>query len=550
MIDFGCPKADLSLRYRLGLEHALVKANFLNVPDMVLVQAFTIFLFLVRRHDNPRFVWMMTGLLIRMAHALGLQRDGSHFDHLTPYEVEIRRRMWWSVCILDVQASEDQGLELTITRGSFDTKLPLNINDADIEPQTKETPTERHCLTDTTFLVVTSEICDVVQRLMAPLVGERRSGPEDQHHLLNEIYEKLNRSYLQYLTGSENSIYWFMVICTRLTMAKMKLIIYLPILFSSPDEHLVEEIRTKLLISAIEVTEYNHTLNSAESCRQWRWIFQSCGHWHAIVYLLIEISRRPWSPIVERAWVALHSSWATPVRLRADKNQQMWVPLRKLMAKARRHRHVELERLRSDAQAAAQLEIDDGKISLPASSGSFAAGENGDIFRERWRKLVTKPEQEAPGTPPQDMPATVAVASLAVVHAINTTEQSLDSVPPYGQRELWSKAIFEPAYLAGGDLSHTTLSQSSVTAATPHGEVSLGRTTEDLSYDTLPTDLSDWSGNVSAGSGIMPWLWGDVDPLVGSHTDMGVNLDIDTEVNWYNWVESAKDMEMEEGDIS
>jgi len=79
---------------------------------------------------------MMTGLVIRMAQALGLHRDGANFQKLTPYEIEMRRRVWLSLCMLDVRASEDQGMEYTIALGSFDTKLPLNINDEDIGPNT------------------------------------------------------------------------------------------------------------------------------------------------------------------------------------------------------------------------------------------------------------------------------------------------------------------------------------------------------------------------------------------------------------------------------
>lgn len=67
MTNFSSSKSDLNLKYRLGLEHALARADFLNVPNITLVQAFAIFLGLVRRHDSPRFVWMMTGLVIRMA---------------------------------------------------------------------------------------------------------------------------------------------------------------------------------------------------------------------------------------------------------------------------------------------------------------------------------------------------------------------------------------------------------------------------------------------------------------------------------------------------
>jgi hypothetical protein len=100
MNNFNTTKATLAVKFRLGFERALAKADFLDSPNLTLVQALTLFLLLARRHDSPRFVWMMTGLLIRMANYLGLHRDGSNFGHVTPYETEIRRRVWWLICML------------------------------------------------------------------------------------------------------------------------------------------------------------------------------------------------------------------------------------------------------------------------------------------------------------------------------------------------------------------------------------------------------------------------------------------------------------------
>jgi hypothetical protein len=50
------------------------------------------------------------------------------------------------------------------------------------------------------------------------------------------------------------------------------------------------------------------------------------------------------------------------------------------------------------------------------------------------------------------------------------------------------------------------------------------------------------------GPGFVPWLWADTDPSVDvfANVDMDaidVNMDLDGEVDWYNWVESAKGME-------
>lgn len=301
MMNFSCTKAELNLKYRIGLEHALAKADFLNVPDLVLLQAFTIFIGLARRHDSPRFVWMMTGLVIRMGQALGLQRDGAHFKHLTPFEVEMRRRIWWTLHVLDVRASEDQGTDFTIALGSFDTKFPLNINNADIGPDSTETPAERKGMTDATFALVSFEVSSVARKMMAQSVRDGAPNVEEQARLVEEIYQKVDRGYLQYSVEPGNVTHWVAVMVARLVMAKMTLLVYLPILFSSTNEHFSDSVKNKLLVAAIECAEYNHALNAEKACRHWRWVYQTYTHWYAVVYLLIECSRRPWSPIIERA---------------------------------------------------------------------------------------------------------------------------------------------------------------------------------------------------------------------------------------------------------
>ena len=552
MTNFGTSKSDLSLKFRLGLEHALAKADFLNVPDIVLVQAFALFLSLVRRHDSPRFVWMMTGLVIRMAQYLGLQRDGTHFEHLTPFEIEMRRKVWWAVCMLDIRASEDQGTELSIASGSFDTKIPLNINDEDIDPETKQMPTERDGVTDMSFARIWFGIGEITRQMMAHSAKDGLAGLEDQSRLLSEIYQKFEEGYCQYTPESGNIAYWVGVTIARLVMAKMTLIIFLPVLFSSPSEHFSDDVRTKLLISAIEVAEYNHALNAEQACKQWRWVFQTYTHWHAIVYLLIEISRRPWSPIVERAWAALHSSWLIPDQTPIDKNLRIWVPLRKLMDKARKHRNAELNRLRADQQAAARLEMADQKIPVPSSSGRFSTGSSVDVFRERWRQLVAMPEGAGDGAnTSESYGADVAAPSMPTAYTNQPTGRLSDA---YSPGVLDSNMTFEPNYLGtGGQQADQTLDSANIkdlqsaTTAITSSQVASAQAIAP-SYDPFSTVPSDWSDGRAAGPGSVPWLWADAEPSVDMFSNLivnpiDVNMDLNSEVDWYNWVESAKGME-------
>ncbi|KAI0873990.1 hypothetical protein GGS24DRAFT_461038 [Hypoxylon argillaceum] len=537
--NFGSTKTDLNLRYRLGLEHALARADFLNVPDIVLVQAFAIFLLLVRRHDSPRFVWMMTGLAIRMGQALGLQRDGTHFQNLTPFETDIRRRVWYLLCSLDVRASEDQGTDFTIQYGSFDTRLPWNINDNDINVHTKETPTEREGITDMILPIVSMEISNISRQIMSP-----DNGLEEQNRLLDTIYTTLEERYLRFSSEQGNIAHWVISVTTRLVVGKLTLFTHLPVLFSSPGDNFSDEVRNKLLVAAIEVAELNHALNAEKACRQWRWVYQTYTHWHAIVYLLLDICRRPWSPIVDRAWSALHSPWLIPASSKLDKELRTWVPLRRLMLKARKHREAELGRLRADTFAARQLEVQDRSLPVPSTVGSVSASAVADVFRENWRKLLGIPEtpEESRQTAEQTSPTFLESTGPA------QTFPNPGGLPPVDTtNNLSSQTMYPPPNpLTMHEFSHET----SISARTCDAMAIDEPFSNGLQFNAFSETTVDWSEGHPESGGLLGWFWADADPSVDVFADASIgatdfSINSDGEIDWHNWVESAKGMEID-----
>ncbi|KAJ4290221.1 hypothetical protein N0V90_010436 [Kalmusia sp. IMI 367209] len=386
MTNFGISKPSLTARFRLGLETSLSQADFLNSPTLSIVQALTLFLGLHRRHDSPKYVWMMFGLLARIAQYLGLHRDGSHLPHLTPFEIEMRRRTWWTMCLVDQKTAEDQGTGMTYASIDFDTKAPLNINDQDIDPQTTTTPTERFGVTDTSFVRISVALTEIHRQLLS-------SSPtmtlDEKSRIIEKIYQNFESQYLRYT--SQNIGYWVSITMARMVMAKLTLLSFLPVITSpSPSTSLSPNdiaLRTKLLHAAIHVAEFNHAMNAEEACRHWRWAYQTCTHWHSTIYLALEIPRRVWSPVVERAWVALNSRWLIPPRALSD-DTGVWLPIRKLMRNARRHRDAELARLRADPEAARMSEMQDAQVPFSSHPAPFSTTEMVDVFVERWRRLV------------------------------------------------------------------------------------------------------------------------------------------------------------------
>jgi hypothetical protein len=85
---FGEEKSVLLSRYRFGVEQALARADFLQTDEMVVLQAFVLFLICLRRNDDARVIWTLTGLVVRMAQTLGLHRDGTHYG-LPPFQIEM-----------------------------------------------------------------------------------------------------------------------------------------------------------------------------------------------------------------------------------------------------------------------------------------------------------------------------------------------------------------------------------------------------------------------------------------------------------------------------
>lgn len=467
---------------------------------------------------------MNVGLLIRAAQALGLHRDGSHFPHLTPYEVELRRRLWWAVCVLDIRASEDQGTEYTIPAGSFDTRLPLNINDADIHPdgtQGKEPLQERDELTDMTFALDMYKVCEVTRRIMAP--GARPSLPE-QARLLAELHATLERGYLRHSPpdSSHSLKRWAASTAIRLTTSKMTLMVHYPLLSTAaeaPQQQLAT--RDRLLVAAIEVAEWNHALNAESACRQWRWLFQTYTHWPSVFVLLSEIGRRALTPTVERAWVALHSCWLIPARAEG-KELQIWIPLRKLMVRARRQRKAELLRLRDMGRENLWEMREEGGMPVPASRGVFGSVEG---FREHWLKLVTEPEKpvgikETPGHLEQHH------NQPGVFPSTGPSSYSASSSGVQGDSH--------------GSPDHTMTNQYPMTSQEDNRTESRNGLP-----DSLPLQLpADWTGGQGMDAIGMPWL---MDPAADGLSGVDVDMDADNDIDWLTWLESAKNMDAHPG---
>lgn len=104
-LHFGSQQSALLSKFRRGADSALARSRLMETDDMLTLQTFVVYLVVLRSRD-PTYSWNTTGLAVRLAQSLGMHRDGDTLN-LNPFDAEMRRRLWWGICILDTPASED-----------------------------------------------------------------------------------------------------------------------------------------------------------------------------------------------------------------------------------------------------------------------------------------------------------------------------------------------------------------------------------------------------------------------------------------------------------
>lgn len=118
---------------------------------------------------------------------------------------------------------------------------------------------------------------------------------------------------------------------------------------------------------------------------------------------------------------------------------------------------------------------------------------------------------------------------------VDTTQQNLGSVSVYGERDLWSGSNFGSANFSNTNLTPSRSSMvTGAHGAAPSGNIQIHRTADLLH----PREIG-WAA--CPGSCLA------MDLTVDAFADVNVNMDFDTDINWYNWVESAKGVDFNFG---
>ncbi|EXA44001.1 hypothetical protein FOVG_05508 [Fusarium oxysporum f. sp. pisi HDV247] len=352
-------------RYRFAVEQALAQGNLLSTQSMTMLQAAVLFLSALPNEDDSRAAWALTSLVFHIARTMGLHRDGTIFG-LKPFETELRRRLWWQICIIDSRSSEYHCNEPIAQGFITDTKPPLHINDVDLSPEMVEPPAERwdHA-TDMTLTLVRCEAIQTGLKLGrmrhkqnkasddggTPRVDDTSDSPKT---LIQELETRLRDKYLpicdtsvpfQLLSSAVAQIilgrFWlitqYSVVSREKDVGGRNMSNQFPPTPNTAGQ-LENKVRDELFQTSIKILEVSGMLLTSKEIIQFTWYSKTHIQWGAMAFVLSELCARPQSPQCDQAWecvTTVYEGWKVDESRQDETRLALWRPIKRLMAKAR-----------------------------------------------------------------------------------------------------------------------------------------------------------------------------------------------------------------------
>jgi Fungal specific transcription factor domain len=292
--NFGVEKDGLITRYRLGTEQALEQADFLNHPDMTLLQALTIYLSVLQYTGETKVAWALIGVLIRVALAMKLHIDGSKLAQITVFDTEMRRRLWWQICFIDSRSEVSQVFAFKISQDMFDTEMPTNTNDADLHSSMSRPPPPSEGWTDMSAFLLRCEIWRLSRQLQSITDINRK------REALERSEVKIVEKYLTQVDPNQ-PIQSFIETSVRLFLTKLELMLSPKPNYGNMLRH-TESPPSGICTSCLAVIDYAYVLQNEPGWVGWRWQIQGRQPpWNALGLVLGHLSTGPWQPLYDRA---------------------------------------------------------------------------------------------------------------------------------------------------------------------------------------------------------------------------------------------------------
>jgi Fungal specific transcription factor domain len=369
----GQSRAKLIRRYAYATQRCLIRMGVLRTTDLIILTALLLYVLALRYDLDPQTVWNLSGILTRTAQRIGLHRDHDNAlgSQLSPFEREMRRRVWKQLLILDWHSSELAGT--TTLHTFFNTPFvnPKNLDDSDLDPNMRSEPQDREGATDMIFCCLRNEFGKFFILEHPRQHGMMYKGKpttemslEEKINFIDETERQLELRYVRYCDPI-NPLHLMVTVVARTAMCGMRLRAHHP-MHRTDESQNSPECRTKLFEWSLKALRYDNVTMSTPSLKKYTWHCRSFFQFQPFVYLLTHVRHAMVGPEIDEAWKELDKAYQNRPAL-IERRTGLHMAVAVLALKAWEAREAELRRL------SVSFEVPDFIQKLRATTGESVA---------------------------------------------------------------------------------------------------------------------------------------------------------------------------------
>ncbi|KAI1748519.1 hypothetical protein F4782DRAFT_516922 [Xylaria castorea] len=168
---------------------------------------------LIGKSNSPTSKWFEMGTIIRLAFRMGYHRDPFNLSGISPFNGEMRRRVWLNIVQVEALMSYEMGFPSMIPSEFCDTDVPRNLENTDLHIDMTTLPPTRPLSVQTAvrYSIAKHAVMSILKKIvahtqsLAVAAHEKYKGTPALHNEMREAYNGLpetlrrrdiNRSFL------------------------------------------------------------------------------------------------------------------------------------------------------------------------------------------------------------------------------------------------------------------------------------------------------------------------------------------------------------------
>jgi len=224
----------------------------------------------------------------------------------------------------------------------WDCRTPLNLNDFEIRPEMKTSPTVNDRPTEALFTVVRSELSNFVRHSAFHLdfanpslntfAKETRQGPAPEGGELITLERTMEDKYLAFC-NPENPLHFMTIWTTRGYLAKIRLLEHYSRLSGSSMDQ-TDTQRNAAISYALRMLECDTKLMNSPLTMGYRWLL--CFHFPfpAYIHILQDLRKRPAGDHTENAWEVMGDNYEARIMNTKQDDRSFFIVFSRIVLRA------------------------------------------------------------------------------------------------------------------------------------------------------------------------------------------------------------------------